>query len=846
MLPLGNRVIDIGNAVVFGLLPVRQAVEIIQKDSYLASLSDDQLRHLIEATDDHWRSKLMAAILHPENVIIFPVLMVECAHTRMQAIGTFRQGASEEMKAEFEARWAHWMTLVARCLISKGMALLLPPDPGAALETFLKAYLAASALPDLDQPRLREAIGACCGQLIAANIGGWPEPYQTADAWLTKLMRYPNREQETSAYLKAAQAEFAPVREIFEKRQRFLRGELPPDQATMVDRDDVVIEYIDRVRRLGQQVLSDSFGMDEAKRLLLEQTDFSQVKANLILTLALVHLQSAANSPDVAAAYAELNYAAAHHLRIDEGNETRAFCALVLGAALATKAYREHQGADGFRHALPYLEEALSVFENEETGMGPWNTTMLLNQLAICYRGVGDLQKALATNHRTIQRLEAKGDDPVNLGTAYGNLADVQEQLGEVSAALHNHYKAFQLFSRARDLRLTKQALHYYSRLCFQLGRLDDLMAALEKTTGLMAELSDLEQAAQAYLQLGDFGFRTGQIEMALHAFQRVEDLLQPVLSKQNPEPRYLALYVDMLVWGGVISTMLLDSGSAQFDVHSIAQRLETARVISVELQDHNRLAKVWLQLAALYMHAGQFEEAESCAQMVEFIPCLPKYLAQHDEILGTLYVQQQRYTEAVEHLQQAAAVFDATQSDKKMATLYRLGQAFEGSKRPDEAAHAYESALDCFDRSRLGLYETSRIEVMAHAEEIYNCLIELYARNASNATRALFWLEKSKSRTFVETMGLSTIPLSDPPDAVRDYVMEEHQLLQKLNRIREELFISGAGASDRLGSQREMYACLEQLNTIWSEIAIHCPEYIELRRGSVIEWNDLQDLLEG
>lgn len=135
----------------------------------------------------------------------------------------------------------------------------------------------------------------------------------------------------------------------------------------------------------------------------------------------------------------------------------------------------------------------------------------------------------------------------------------------------------------------------------------------------------------------------------------------------------------------------------------------------------------------------------------------------------------------------------------------------------------------------------------MGNAETIYERLISLYANSTSevfNPQQALFWLEKSKSRTFVEAMGLSSLSLHPEDATVKTILVEEGQLLEKLNALRNQLFHSTDAALDHLGAQQEMYSFTEKLNDAWARLSVYHPEYVELRQGRVVDWDDVQSLL--
>jgi len=293
-------------------------------------------------------------------------------------------------------------------------------------------------------------------------------------------------------------------------------------------------------------------------------------------------------------------------------------------------------------------------------------------------------------------------------------------------------------------------------------GRLDDTIAAWEETADLMLELADVKGAVEIYLLLGRYAFRLSREKKGLQVLQRAENLVLPQVSKQDPDREFLSLYHDVLIWHGYVATLLLPSGEQTLE--QAYEPLELSRQVAIELQDHNLLARSILQLANLFDMAGEFERAEMYCGMIDHIPCSPLNVTTRDEILGRVLLHQGRYKEAIVYLQKVLAVYTTDtvygphNRDRKWVALHVISQAYEGRGDLEGAVQAYESALDSIEQSRLELYEESRMGFVKKVVEIYERLITLYAqRNTEvyNPLRALFWLEKSKSRTFVEMMGL-------------------------------------------------------------------------------------------
>lgn len=839
---LNNRLVAVANQVLTGMVSQAEAEEIIVGDESLTNLADEQLWALIEEAERYWRGKLVIAAKHPQNLLIHPMLITSCAESRLRALGQIRRGADAAAKPALDQRMAQWISRTAHCMLANGMAYLLLPDYKRAWETFKRAEIMASALPDFGNIRLRELMWAAYGQYVASR-----ESDQSARQQMQHLLSSAEYKQEAQVYLPELQDEFTIFSNVFQQRHQFLKSQAsnnPPPEAPK----PFMLRYVDLLNSYMRRIRAGELQLDEAKRLLLEEVDFSQLSSGALITSSALHIKLAESAPQQAVLLAELNHAVASVFEGDEAEYARTACSEVLGVALTGWAKENNYDDETFRRAILYLETALESLEQEQSRQFAARIAQLLSHLAICFRATGDFERAAGMNLKAIERwkvISVSDKRAANqLAMAYGNLGDVQEKLGDAVSAFGNHYQAFEMYLEAKDLRNAQRALFFLSRLSMRAGRSDDAISALEKMAALRVGVADLGGAVEAYLSLGENRFRVGQLKEALEAFQRAEDLLKPVVSAEQPEKKYRALFIDALIWRGTVLTLLYKHFPDAETAESASQQLDEARIRSMGIQDESRYAKAILQSANLFRLAGHDDMAESHLNMLFAVNVSPTVEARSAELKGAIRVAQRRYPEAVEYLQRALETYPPEQADRKMATLDTIGQAYEGAGQFDEAIKSYEAALEIFEKLRLGLYEESRLQFMGAARELYERLILLCSTKAADPIRALHWLEKSKSRTFAETMGLSLLPLRNLPDAVRPDWQQEQQLLDHINDLRSSLFSDAKDANDSLATQKELHETLRRLNALWDKMAVHCGEYVALRRGSVISWDALQRLL--
>jgi tetratricopeptide (TPR) repeat protein len=848
-LDLDNRIIGIGNQVVFGAILPQRALEMLRENPELRALPDDALRAEIEETERYCWERLNAAVHHPENVMIYAALIAAAAQDRLKAIGQFRAGLPEKEREAMSPRMADWITLTANCMLAEGMARLLLPDPQGAWQTFMQANVAARALPDSGRLRLRETLWAAYGLRAAAVMGGQDALRGNAEAELSGLMHSPGREEEAQGYLAEIRTRFDGLESILHRRQT--EPEEDVDRSQSDDPEAYGLYYAERLNYSGGLLLAKSVPPLKARDILLDSIDLARLEDRHVYYLSLMHRNLSDGAPDRGIIMTGLNYAVAARLRGPRAELTRGYCAYALGYALAIQG-RQTDDRKTYRRAIRFHKEALAILAaRPESDAAAHDCALVAAQLAICHRGIGDFRSALIWSEEAIRRNAALPPEPKqksNLGVAYGNLADVQEKTGDPASALANHYRAFELFMEARDLHRVRQALFYYSRLCQRMGRFDDVMAATARAAEFMEELADTAEAVRSYLWLAQLAFTLRRHEAALHYLQRAEDLLGPKIRGGRVERVYLELYGDLAIWEGYVFTLMLGAGHGDFTLERALQPLERARQIALALHDDDRLANAVLQMSKLYTRAGQLDQAESLCLSVNLIPCGALYKSQQHDVYGTILLRQRRFDDAIPLFEQLLAVYASPEyADRLCVTQFHLGEAHAGAGRLPEAIHAYESAMDTYEKRRLNLFESSRLEVTGNFAEIYDRLILLYSEPDSavyNSERALHWLEKSKSRTLVEAIGLTRLPLRESAAGHEPDLQEETSLLEELNSLRGSLFASQSPPADSLERQRDMQVCLEKLQGVWDRLAASCPEYVELRRGDVADWSDLRSLL--
>ena len=146
-----------------------------------------------------------------------------------------------------------------------------------------------------------------------------------------------------------------------------------------------------------------------------------------------------------------------------------------------------------------------------------------------------------------------------------------------------------------------------------------------------------------------------------------------------------------------------------------------------------------------------------------------------------------------------------------------------------EEAAADLEAIRGSFVQSDSTEREKALLGVVSGTEKVYELAIQISAIHLENGRAAFDWLERAKSRVFLDILALTS--LRSPATADPALLVEERSLLEKLGETS-----TGMAALD-IG---------ERLQAVWDRLAAdpHAAEYVAMRRGAPLGWEEVRSLL--
>lgn len=833
-----NPIVATGFQVVIGALRYAEAQQVLLNDKSVSDQPDDRLAALLQTAQKFYDNQFAEGDAAAATVYL--ALAARCCEARMKAIGELRQAEGKAPEGEWTKRFADWIGVTARCLLSEAMGYLLVPDLRVAFEAFFKGEMCARALPDLDIPRDKEM---CWGIYGRAQVAARAGQERLAAEALAQLRAKVEGDESLKVYVDELSAKFT---RFWDERRR-LQAEHPElgkpaaTGSTGTETNDKADEhYVARLSSFLRSVESGQMSLAKACSELAVDPIIRSTTPGQFEIASQLQETLARREPARAIILATLARAALAASPLRENEWLQAKSLRALGYAQLGQALAARDKLELFAEARSNLEAALARFDAEA---GPEEAAQTVTWLALADRGHGDFDRALERNRDAIRRLNLIKESPFQqeaLAVAIGNLADVEENTGQPLAALQDHYRAYRIFLKIKESSNAKKALLYFSALAFRLGRSDEVVVAAQDLLDLLMEVAGVADVVSTYLMLAASGFRIGRLDKVVELLQTAEKFLEPRMSKADEDTETLRLMQQTKLWHGAVLLALIGKLPGQDTLTPAIAYLDEARKLAERLNDPDDYAECLTLMARAHIEAGHFTQALDICDLVDDVPCGPLYRTERDDARGHALMGLGRYAEAVQTYQAVLVGFSG-HSDKTMGVLERLGQAYESLGKTTDAVDAYTQALDLYEKIRMALSEQSRMDFRTQVDDAYKRIIMLYSDPKSSvydAAMAFEWTERSKSRTFLEMMGRSQLPLPDAPDEIRPKLLQERHLVDQLNGV------GTPSSADPLGESLEAIAAASQLDALWSELEAIVPEYVSLRKGTVTDFRAVKDRL--
>jgi len=487
--------------------------------------------------------------------------------------------------------------------------------------------------------------------------------------------------------------------------------------------------------------------------------------------------------------------------------------------------------------AIQNHKDAFTVFEAINDGLG---MAKVLIDMGLDYKDQSQLTAAHASFERALALLADYIEPGVKAHALIG-LGLTSEKLHNIKCARQYYLKALKAYREAGDRENEAMTLHNLGQLFdnqqkYQIA-LDYYRQSLEINLEIDSKwgmISDLSSLAAIYQVTGDPEQSRQMHEQALNLQEEIGDRLGQVWT-----------YIDLGI-------LVRDAGQFNEAERYLAHALRLAR----EIGDPHEIYNVHFNLGDTHMLGGYLFSWNN-------IP------GNDNERLIELLIQKLRAnwvkTAKIEKINNGNTIKISSENNSLFLKLnYGIDREFltindtradefvvmaENDERGvylasrlNDAANNYTAAVDALEsvRHRLLLEKEAMSYFDESHLEAYDRLVRLYVRGLSNPTQALMWEERAKAREFLRRLRLSDI--SKPYQIPKELIDRETQLLARLRQT--AYAISTASESNRLVAVKEYESVEITLRGIWTAIKPFNPEYVALRYGEPVLWEDIQKCL--
>jgi tetratricopeptide (TPR) repeat protein len=488
------------------------------------------------------------------------------------------------------------------------------------------------------------------------------------------------------------------------------------------------------------------------------------------------------------------------------------------------------------------------------------NENYILNNLGLIERNLGNLHSAKQYYQNAFQLVESlQGENldcQVAIAQSLTNLGLVCKDLSQLTEARAYLAKALKLLedSRVESFLCTQEEENECSYVA-------NVLSALALT---QEKLNDIEGARNYYLKARDAYERAQDYEneaITLHNLGQLCDNQNKLLDALEYYFQSLTINLAYDYKLGLaenlsaIAALICNANQIQPNLNHLPDiDINFSDIISAWVQqvkevlaDSNPSAPT--ALLSLIIALAQTNSIDQMRLLYEHILSLHQEIGYRLGQVKTLVDQALLNRDAEELDQSEQNLTDALVLAEEIAApdvLYDIyferGDIRMMAGAVSQAIEDYAAAVDAAESIRANLLlEEEALDYFAWPNlAAYDRLVRIEAR-LNHSKQALLWAETAKSREFLRRLRLSGVTRSH--GVSEELTDREMQLMTQLHQAAEAL--KTVGEPDRLSALRNYEIAEQALRQVWDEIELFAPEYIALRQGKSVSWEELQRCLQ-
>ena len=407
-------------------------------------------------------------------------------------------------------------------------------------------------------------------------------------------------------------------------------------------------------------------------------------------------------------------------------------------------------------NALNQHQQAVDCYEHQLTLSKQLSNTVLVTKaygcLGIVHRNMKNYQKALEYHKLQLSSALELRDSMMEQASAYANLGDSFEAVGDYQAAVKHHDQHLMLAQQAQDEMVQIRALSSLGRAHRGLGNLRRALFFFEQQLKLAKGIADEYIEAECYADKGGIQMYLADYSGALESFS-----CQLQLSRQLQDAFSEALAACGL---GEVHGRLGNHREA-IDYHKLDLRISTAhQFVDGEARALGNIAETYETIGE-YKSAIEYREKQlTAADILQdgFVKALA-FVG-----LGKVHIKVGEYNRAITLLKQALSlIVDKSAEPQQHAQIeieaeakirFYLGQAFYYQCHYDAALVYLQKALPLFEhmRQHVGHYDHATKQLLELYPILFQTLVNTLVKQGK-VEEALEMAEMERNRAVADAL---------------------------------------------------------------------------------------------
>lgn len=369
---------------------------------------------------------------------------------------------------------------------------------------------------------------------------------------------------------------------------------------------------------------------------------------------------------------------------------------------------------------------------------------------------------------------------------------------------------------------------------------IENYMEALrcyESSLQIAIQTDDLEEQANTIANLGIIYIDLGNFDKALDYFSRTLEIDRKL---GNP----ISISMDLNNIGSLYRRKGIsseDRGDFSLALKNFGDSLETIKDSNQMDPEVKRLKmRVLNNVGTIHAHIGEelkaldyFQLALGQAKEMHNVEAMGMILNN----IGIVYSQLGNYEESTKYYQRAIDLALGISGGKILWEAYlEIADAYKKQGKWDAALENYRKSISVIENIRSGLnledLKATYLGTDKRIDAYYN-IIDLYirlyqtSRNKSYEAEAFSYLEKAKARSFLDSIEVSKLNLSEGIN--QKLLNKETELMNDISRLHTKLLVPQLAPEQRNSITAELDNCENQLDSLKGEIREASPAYANL-----------------